>query len=362
MLRTRTESAMAIMVLLIITFLIFARIPLYHVRALIGEILTVLVLIFTAVVSFREVPAQPPSVAVPTFLGRREVSVVREGFVFVFPGIEDLIVKDFLPFDAAMTFSEVRCLLLPRAENAVKEVSPASGGAVSVKVAIMFVPDIDDPERMIMYLNKGGKQEVARILEMMIGEVVRYEGSRLTWEQFAFSKSKLSAQIISQLTIVNPPPEMTEDQAREFLIRALDNGVADIQDLGIKIRRLNVIEVEPEGHLREYAQHAADELLRRQAENIDVDTLVGLAHKLMEGEKKRGHLLVYKDALEQARIIRGHATETIIRSSGNGILDAAVAYGKAAQPRPQRKGSKKGSSTDGSDAPETDNDNHTHDS
>lgn len=324
--RTRTESVVLLLVLSVVLSITLARIPVYHHGAVLMGILMILAICAIVFVSFREVPAQPPSIAVPTFLGRRERSIVPEGWVLTFPFIEDLIVRDYLPLERFVTFQEVRCLLLPKTGEA-DDKNPISGGAVSVSVSIVFVPDISDPDRMIMYLNKGGKEEIANILERIVGEVIRYAGSELTWEQFAFSKARLSAKVIAQITGVSSSDPMTEEEAQAFLNRALDNGVSDIHDLGIKLRRLNVVEVVPEGNLKENAERAADELQRRQAEQVDVDTLIELAHRIKEAAKgRRDATLTFKDALEIARIVRGHATENIFRSSGNPFADAAVLF------------------------------------
>ena len=269
--------------------------------------------------SFREVPASPePSVAIPTFLGERQPQIIREGWVFACPGIENLIVENYLPEELTLSFDEVPCLL------PTEDGEKISGGSVTVDVSLVYTPDITDVERLKMFLNNGGRAKISKIVEGMLGENIRHQGSTMTWEELKFAKISLSAQLISDLTGMTPSG--TDDAAiKAFLQAALIGGVADIRDLGISIKRLNVVEVEPEGELKKNAEKAAGELLQRTAEKIEVDTNVTLAEQLVKaagGPEK----LSFNDAYKLVQIDKGHRTATSVESSGNPILDAAAVF------------------------------------
>lgn len=271
-----------------------------------------------AYISLTTISAQPPSVAMPEFLGRRYDVLVREGIAFIFPGLERFIVENFLPEDIRLEYVEVRCMLT---DSDGKKIS---GGSVTVKISVVFVPDINIPYRFRLFLNNGRRKEITKILEGMVGEAVRQYATDKTWEELTFAKSELSAHLIWQLTGMKYADD--SDAIEQFLQRALVNGVADVRDLGISIRRLNVVEVEPEGKLKENALLAAEAILQRSAEQTDTDTIVLLAQKIVAAGRDSGDSISLREALEIVRIQRGLADETIVRSSGNGLLDAAALF------------------------------------
>lgn len=280
------------------------------------------ILVALGFISFREIPAQPPSVAMPTFLGEREDSIVREGLAFACPGIEDFIVVNYLPEEGVLTLPDVRCLLKDRGTKKI------SGGAVTLKIPYVWVPDTDDPDdnkspRLRLFLNNGEREGVKSMFEGMLGAAARQLASTMTWEELAFSKVRLSADLIGILTGVNLPPGATEDEVKEHLTKALTNGVADIRDLGIKIRRINLTEVVPEGALKASADRAAEQLLERNAQKIEVVTAITVAQDIFDAAKKNGSEISFQEALKAARIQLGLATETIVRSD-NPLTDAAA--------------------------------------
>ena len=204
--------------------------------------------------------------------------------------------------------------------------STVSGGVVSVYVSLVFVPDISDPDRIILYLNNGGKENIARVLSGVVEEALRQAASTMTWEELSFAKAKMSADLIFRVTGRTLPDDIAEADVVAFLSQALLNGVADVHDLGVRIRRLNVTEVEAQGLIKENAQKAAAELLQREGESIEIDTLVGNTAKLKEKFPGISDEL----ALEIIRTLEGHAPETIVRvhSSGNPFLDAMAAFNR----------------------------------
>lgn len=323
--RTVTEW---FMIILMIVALLCGFLGQSFITSLLAITLTGFVVII-GIIAYEEIPADPhPSVAMPTFLGRRYDVLIREGWVFVFTYIEDLIIENIEPEELLLVFDNVSCNL----EH--KDGKPVPGGLVSVEVSVMYIPDHDDPERFRMFLNKGRRKKINSMLESKLGELVRHQGKEMTWEEFIFAKSSLSVEFITSLTGLQPPDINDDAAVKEFLETALVSGVEDVKDLGIKFHRINVTEVEPSGKLKQRMDEAASELLQRKAEQTDIGTSLKLAMELLagmgisEGDLKAMPLkererLVDK-TLELVRIERGRATENIVRSSGNPFADAAA--------------------------------------
>ncbi len=312
----------------------------------------VLVVIITVVgiLSYEEVPSRPPSVALPVFLNKRyylSLYSIGEGPTFVLTPIENLRVSNYLPVVIPFRYDGVRCLL----ESDGKKIP---GGLVTVEGSITLIPDVKVSERHMTFLNKGGHLRFKTpqsttfdtapvgdgetspiILQVlaMLGQDIREYGATMTWDELTFSKAALSVRLITMLTGLEPDDE-NDEAIKRFLTEGLSGGIADIVHLGVKIARLNIEEIEPAGKLAEDAEKAADEKLQRTAEEIDTDTSIRLAKKMIlatgitEEEfvakpfEERQNLL--REAMETVRINQGRATENIVRSSGNPFADAAA--------------------------------------
>ncbi|MEK7069064.1 MAG: hypothetical protein AAB947_01630 [Patescibacteria group bacterium] len=296
------------------------------------------IIIVIGVISYTEVPAQPPSVAMPTFLSWRYDVLLGEGPAFVLPEIELLIVRDYLPIVLPFTFDGVRCLL-QRKDTGEK----ISGGLTTVKGSLTYVPDISSAQRFRSFLNKGGNPIISTQLLAMAGQAVREEGGNMTWEEFTFAKSELSVKLITMLTGLEPYSQSPVD-IKKFLKEALVNGVADIKDLGIKITRLNIEEVELEGDLKRDAEKAARELVQMPAEVADTNTGLNLVKEFLRAMKItdtdleimsiKERVSLIAQIAEWVRIDRGRTDEIVVRSSGNPLADAAALL------RPQSAGTR----------------------
>jgi hypothetical protein len=317
--RTNTEWVMLYLMIIGIGFFLIS-IATGKVIFLLQAVASLLLLGGIGWYSYYEIPAYPPSVGVLTFLGVRMRTVVKEGWVFAFPGIEEFIIINYLPFENVYRHGHVRCLLKPRISGQVE--STVSGGVVAVYVSLMFVPDVSDPYRLHLFINNGGSDNIARILQGVVQESLRQAASLLTWEQLSFGKGRMTADLIFRVTGRMMPSDLTEEEARIFLNQALLNGAADVHDLGVKIRRLNVTKVDAEGLTKKNAQRAAAKLSQREAVSIDMDTLWQLSQKV----KKEFPDISDELALEIVRVSQGHATENIVRSSGNPFLDAVAFF------------------------------------
>ena len=311
--RTSTEWVMAVLGI--------TGIALWYFTDSVAGLGLIAFVILIGIVSFTEVPAQPPSVAMVTFLGKREQDILlTEGLAFAFPGIEELIIVDYLPVEKVMVFDGVRCLL-----SSGEGTTPVSGGSVTVSVSIVFVPDYSDPERMLLFLNNGGKEKITEIIEGMLGEAIRQAGSTMTWLELTLAKSRLSVDLISAMTGMNLETTATPDQVKQHLITALTNGVADIRDLGIKVRRLNVIEVEPEGALKEHATLAADALLTRASEVIETETGIILAKSFQKASIEQKSRITFDRSIRASQIERGLVKGVDVHFSGKESFAAVAA-------------------------------------
>ncbi len=323
--RTRTESFMWFLGLLLITLIFyFSGFPQYHARVVGLEVVVILLLVLIVVTSFREVPAQPPSAAMPTFLGSRELSIIREGWVFVFPGIEGLIIRNYLPVTQVMNFPGLRCILKDTKSRSKTPPQVVSGGEVEVEVEIVWVPDFSRPSRFLAFLNKGSKEFIPGILSGMCESALRELAATMTWNELALSKARLSASLMYLLTGEEIPAGTTEEEIMEHLNAALTNGVADIRDMGIKIQRINVRKILPMGLLQEAAAEAAVQLLKRNAQAVEVITLLSVAEDIFDKAEKKGSPIEFDKALEIARVELGMSTETFVRTDNPMAAAAAV--------------------------------------
>ena len=251
--RTRTESILWFLIFMLLVFEVLTQLSATAFVAWVGMATDVTCIVLIGIVSYDQIPAL--YVAMPTFLGRRDDKVVKEGPIFVLPGFEAYKLQDVLPTVSDITIQDVRCQLLHQAKPGAKRVR-MSGGAASVQVTIIWAPDTTtfDPDgrpRLRRFFDNGGRAEVKQMIEAMVEGAVRQNASAVTFEELSFGKERLSAELISIMTGVTLDPKASDEEVKEFLKTALMNGVADIRDLGVKIRRIIIAVVDPEGYVYE---------------------------------------------------------------------------------------------------------------
>ncbi|MBI2030162.1 hypothetical protein HYT05_00920, partial [Candidatus Kaiserbacteria bacterium] len=102
--RTVTEWVMACLLAITAIFFLFA----FFDESLFASLMAIFfmgLVVAIGVIAYEEIPADPhPSVAMPTFLGRRYDVLIREGWVFVFIYIEDLIIETIEPEELLLVF------------------------------------------------------------------------------------------------------------------------------------------------------------------------------------------------------------------------------------------------------------------
>ncbi len=301
--------------------------------------------------SLQVIPAAPPHVGVLTVWGRRTNVVKKEGYVLLAPFfpfyVDVILVKvekinlNFEPFKDVrcrvgteetdnLSRNEIQSIVLTR--QAGDKISAKSGGAVTVNVSVTYEVDRNE---VIAFLNAGGQEGVKDILRDIIAEDVRQIGAFLTWEMLAFSQNFVTVRLIYDIT-GNVPDDSFEDLSRKqagklrgnysedeiqrFLNQYIQNGLSTLADLGIRIRRLNVVNVEPEGELKQDAERNAREIQQRRAEVFEAETLAQTIAKL---QTLSG--LSNQEILNAIQAERGKATKHVIEGSVGQALAALLA-------------------------------------
>jgi hypothetical protein len=328
---------------------------------------------FVLLAGLREVKASSPAQnAILTIWGIRfELVIFSEGYKLLapfFPFYIDLIVFSIEMQNLDFQFPNVRCRLTPLPSeagtseetggNATSEgvaeedgetqheadtaaTQGESGGEISVDVSVSIVPDI---ARIDRYIIAGGitpsatptketATELQDIARDRVGAALRQEAARRSWTEMTFSQERTAAILVHSVVSEEPLPVGNNKwRYREFLRNLPSDGAGDVLDLGIKIRILNVVRVEPTGALKEAAERAARELQEQSAENVETQTVNRLAAMYVQASisAEGKPTISYKEALEFVRIERKKATEVFIRGSSGQFTDAAalLAFGK----------------------------------
>jgi len=245
--------------------------------------------------SFVKIKASPAHVGLVTVWGELTNQTKNEGWRLIaryFPFLYDVIQIEVTKKNRDFKFKNVRCVI---SENVKTDASNGtdnirSGGSVQVIASITWIPD---SERLTAYVKSGMQTGVEAILEDRMAEVIRQMGRTQTWEQMTFATEVMSANLIIQIVgtdLVNDDghpwgfgetiEEKDVEEALKFLSISLKNGVADDHDLGVKIRRLNVKQVEPEGELQKDAEKSAQEVQQKRAEVFELETELELSQNL----------------------------------------------------------------------------------
>ena len=279
----------------------------------------------------KSIPAvNPPCIGVLTIWGKKMNVILKEGLVLIAPYLPfllDLVLIDVVKKNEDFIIENVRC----RSE----EGEGKSGGAVTVKVGITWIPDEKNP---VNYINSGGEQGVRDIMKDMLDEDVRQMGRKKTWQDMTFATDDMAIQLILKLVGREREDEGVEkkelkryydlketerkDSQKTFPIlgKILSSGVADEHKLGIKFLRLNVKSVEPEGELKKNAEKVAIEEQQRKAEFYEADTTVEIVKKF----KKTG--VSPNEAFHGAQVNQGKAKKVVVTGSGGELAKAAAIF------------------------------------
>jgi regulator of protease activity HflC (stomatin/prohibitin superfamily) len=238
----------------------------------------------------RKIPADPPQVALVTFLGKRIKRVKREGwrFFFGYPYI-----FSYIP----ISIQKVNQDFVPQ------ETRTPDNAEIKVPISITWQPNYQKPKDLINFIDSGGSEGVKNILQDIVSERIRQWARSLkegpqTWEE-AQASSAEATQVILETIIGDQVTAEGMDECRR------GNGRFYLHSLGIVINRLNVGQIDSLGAVKEAAEKAAKEEQERKAEIIELEHV----KKRIELFTEMGYSK--EKALEIVQTERGKITKTI---------------------------------------------------
>ena len=253
---------------------------------------------------YRYTSADPTVYKATTVWGELTGEHKKEGwdlFAPYWPFIYSFEKIDMTRVDDTFDIRQIRCKIKEGEIPTKSSGDIKSGGSVDLLASITIEPD---KIRMPELIRNGKLKGVLSKLKSIMSEDVRQMGRLRSWEEMTFASDLLSAQLILKIVGENAKPflpaefddlmekapgdEDAQVKARKLLQQALTNGIADIHNLGIKIRRLNVDKVDEEEDLRKAAAAQAKEILDRRKESYELGTDIQLAQVLYDESNKNG--------------------------------------------------------------------------
>lgn len=273
----------------------------------VGIILITLGILFLVIGGFtlqalKKIPAEPPTIAVVTFLGERTLkngkpATKKEGWrlFWLYPWLYGYIPVDVTKVDQDLKPQDVR--------------TSGDKAEISITTKLTWKPD---KENLIQYLNSGGKKNIMDILEDIVAEAVRELATNpnkepKTWEEAVAMKRIFLAEIVS--VILGKDPSLISPAEIEKIAMNLrrGNGNQKIESLGIILDRVNVTEVKPKNpKLADAADETAIEKRQKESEKIEIQTVKDLAKELVDTLK-----INPKTALEVIQTERKKVTKSI---------------------------------------------------
>ncbi len=309
----------------------------------------------------RSVKNKPKHILLYTVADRRTDKLGGPGLTLLAPPLIDGIEIRAGRKNNDFVFTDVRSRL-------EKDGEPHSGGATKVEGSVTWEIDETDAGCVRDYIDAGipdetGKQPSGGVVEIMLSmlrEVSRQWAGGLDWETFMFGKQRLSAALLSRLTGEKPFKLKRNGEAELILIataegeaaqvereyklaeltgtddttdlhtlldlefyfkQALENGFTDIHDLGIKVRRLNVENISPEGELKKDAEAPAREKQQARKQKIEQENRLQAAETIVEAAIRLEQHISLETAFAILRVEEGKAEEKIFRLATEGNLE-----------------------------------------
>lgn len=281
------------------------------------------------------------------------------------PFFVDGVIFECRPFNKHLDVHNATVLL----DRDEKTGTATAGGEVMLELTSTIEPDADSLDRAMEYAKIGPARRegsditgnVFDILQDVLAETSRQMVANRTLDEALLAQAMISCMLIQAVTGATParvprladgspdpsaaynekgkslfktepplPGSMWLDVLDEidylnFLDHILVNGKSDVLGLGIRLRRLNVLRIVPQGRL---AQDLADrnaEILERGRETMNTQTNVSLAMIYMQTARDAGQEITFADALQYVRLDKRVAREFIVRSQGGGDLNALAA-------------------------------------
>lgn len=286
---------------------ILAAIVLLGIALMLKSFFGGLVLIGVAITLYgyglKEVPANPPSAGLLTVWGTRTRTVLREGYHLLapyFPFFLDVIIvnvttvnQDFVSqFFCRANKEDGKGTVITNEKGPFK-----AGIQVSLTSAITWRPDRDCLD---VFLNNKGEAGVKSILDDILPQVLRIEGSRRTFESLTEGRDDLIDAII-MLLVKEDYHGLSPEQKTAFRNEMKDNGKKDILGLGITIFKVNVGEPDPGESSKKDIENLAKEQFQRRGEVYEVATEIAQAQELHKAYMSAGETRTLHDCILEIR-------------------------------------------------------------
>ncbi|MCX6764623.1 MAG: SPFH domain-containing protein [Candidatus Nealsonbacteria bacterium] len=227
---------------------------------------------------------RPPYVGLGVIWGKRKVKIVKkEGWILIadyFPFNYTVTLIKVQKIDKDFTFSDIRTKA--KEEEKDSKLPSRSGALVEVDVSLTFIPDYkgkDAGERLKSYLNSGEAEGVINIIQDQIAEELRILGGKHDWEEYTFSATEIKRVLLEKLTgaDINGAKDEKEKAKRQRKIEReiRISGARDVSDLGIRICRLNIgqIDLPKNSSMKKEADSLERERQKRQGDTIQMNFL-----------------------------------------------------------------------------------------
>jgi hypothetical protein len=219
-------------------------------------------IIFFAI-SLHYIPADPPHIAVVTFLGQRLRKIKREGYrLFPFyPVICNAVLIEMTKQNQDLSAQIVRTRDLAELE---------------VSVSLTWTPSED---YAIEFLNNGGQNGVRNILQDMVRERLREWANSHDWITILGAHDESTTMIIRDVAGLS---SYLSKEQQETMIRRLrfGDGVQPIPQIGITLNRLNIGEIKPKGELAHAAERMVTKLEQIKGVKVELDYVVKTANEI----------------------------------------------------------------------------------
>ncbi|MFZ2299662.1 MAG: SPFH domain-containing protein [Candidatus Moraniibacteriota bacterium] len=254
----------------------------------------------------KEVPANPPSAGLLTVWGTRTSTALREGYHLLapyFPFFLDVIVVNMTTVNqdfVSQFFCKVNEKEDGKGEMDKKDEKPESfraGIQVSLTSAITWRPDED---RLDVFLNNKGEAGVKSILDDILPQVLRIEGTRHTFESLTAGRDKLIDAIIL-LLVGEDYHDLTPAEKTARRNEMKNGGKKDILGLGITIFKVNVGEPDPGESSKKDIENLAKEQFQRRGEVYEVSTEIAQAQELHKAYVGAGETRTLHDCILEIR-------------------------------------------------------------
>lgn len=251
----------------------------------------------------KEIPANPPSVGLLTVWGERTNKVVEEGYRLLapfFPIFLDVILVSMTTVNqdfVSKFFCKVDEENNPTDTSEKKSEDFRAGIQVSLSSAITWRPDKD---RLLVFLDNKGESGVRSILDDILPQVLRVEGTRRTFESLTAGKQDLIDTIIAML-VKEDYLNLDKSQREAFHGEMKNGGKKDILGLGITIFKVNIGEPEPSEESKKDIESLAKEQFQRRSEIYEVSTEIAQAKELFQAYNAAGEVRTFHDCILEIR-------------------------------------------------------------